>query len=94
MTKAALNRKMQQLRGVGVLGPAGSQMMQNPRAFIEDQQDRDRTYLAAELLKIATEVRYGTPDLPTGALVAWAAEAVAAAEIIFPELPDDEGSAA
>jgi len=86
MSNAALNRKLQRLQGnmQGVGGPMPGSML-NPRAFLEDEQDRSRTYLAAELLKILAE--QATPE---GNLEARARQALAAATLIFPELPEEE----
>lgn len=86
MTNAALTRKLQRLQGG--IGMSPGNMPMNPRAFLEEEQDRNRTYLAAELLKIRAEV------VPSDSLEGIATEALAAAEIIFPELPEDEGGAA
>lgn len=91
MTNAALTRKLQRLQGG--IGMSPGNMPMNPRAFLEEEQDRNRTYLAAELLKIAVETSFAN-DVPAGAMAAWAAEAVAAASTIFPELSEDEGGAA
>ena len=71
------------IRRLRSLGNAASGYMMPPSP--QEETDRRRFYLAEELLKIRAES--AGLDLKEEA-----AESLAAAEIIYPELPDEEGS--
>lgn len=68
--------------GLGQLGQHAPGMQQSPRDYLQEEQDRARVYLAAELLKIRAEA--GGYELAEEA-----PKCLAAAEVIYPELPED-----
>lgn len=85
MNQKALLRRMRQLNGAGAQGgirPAA--MAFNVREQLQSEVDYRRDALAEELLKIAVEAS------PSGEWASMASEALAAATVIHPDLPEEE----